>query len=198
MRLCPLTTAAGITLPPTFSRDSPASLPEIHNYAAACIKFLSSDLVSTLLECHPNDIAIHGARPDWQVWWQWASTGRAKWKTLVPGWDSYSPAADPQVPCELALMLETAHQLTLPRTLNQKFTSEHTPLRGMSPKKAHEVLQMSAFIQSMLSQTQTTIKHVVDVGAGQVGHIALCRTQPVLIFAPGSFCLSGVSLQISL
>jgi hypothetical protein len=174
----PLATgAAGITLPLAFSRDAPASLPEIYTYAAACIKFLSSGPVSALLECHPNDIAIHGPRPEWQAWWQWAATGRARWKNLVPGWGSHSLDSGPGVPKQLELMLETADQLTLPRTLNHRLTPEgQAPLRGMSPKKSHEVLQMSAFIRSMLFETRIGIRHVVDVGAGQVGHSVFAGT----------------------
>ncbi|KAF8494544.1 methyltransferase domain-containing protein [Gautieria morchelliformis] len=162
------TTAAGITLPLAFSRESPASILEAHVYVAACIKFLGSPLVSSLLECHPNDIAIHGPRLQWDPWWKWAAAGKARWKLLIPGWGSTSPDTVSDVPDEIKLMLGTVDQLTLPRTLNLNLILEdHAPLRGMSPKKAHEVSQMSAFIQSVLSRSETDIRHIVDIGAGQ-------------------------------
>ncbi|OSD02416.1 hypothetical protein PYCCODRAFT_1435416 [Trametes coccinea BRFM310] len=42
-------------------------------------------------------------------------------------------------------------------------------LRGMSPKKAHEVVQMSSFIGELLGNCSalSDVDHVVDVGAGQ-------------------------------
>ncbi|KAH9933276.1 hypothetical protein B0H21DRAFT_84209 [Amylocystis lapponica] len=41
--------------------------------------------------------------------------------------------------------------------------------RGMSPKKAHEVLRMTEFTSRLLSQPSLRgVRHVVDVGAGQV------------------------------
>lgn len=189
----PVTTASGITLPLAFSRDRPASLSEINTYVSACIKFLTSSLVTSLLESHPNDIAIQGPRPEWQPWWGWAAAGTARWKLLVPGWNNSIPDTSPGVPRELELMLETAHQLTLPRTLNHGLIPKSSvPLRGMSPKKAHEVSQMSAFIQSALSHVHTDIRHIVDVGAGQVSYIVFLRHAFVLI------CPPGVSLPIPL
>lgn len=190
-----VTPIPGITLPLAFSERSPASIPEIHAYIAACIKFLTSVLVSSLLEFHPNDIAIHGPKPEWEAWWKWAATGKARWKVLIPDWNRDSSVDFPE---ELNLMLHTIDQLTLPRTLNYNFIPEgHVPLRGMSRKKSHEVSQMSAFIQSVLSQTQTGITHVVDIGAGQVGHIIPCRTLPLIVLRP-SLLLPGVSLPCSL
>ena len=178
----PFTTVPGITIPLAFSQESPASISEIHVYIAACIKFLTSALVSSLLEFHPNEIAIHGPRLEWEIWWKWAAAGRARWKLLIPGWSSESSDMTADFPEELKLMLDTADQLTLPRTLNCNLIPEgHLPLRGMSPKKAHEVSQMSAFIQSVLSQTQTGIRHIVDVGAGQVGHVSFCKTLSLII-----------------
>jgi Methyltransferase domain len=176
------TIAAGITLPLAFSRESSASILEAHVYVAACIKFLASPLVSSLLECHPNDIAICGPRRQWEPWWKWAASGKARWKLLIPGWGSTSPDTVSDVPDEIKLILETVDQLTLPRTLNLNLIPEgHVPLRGMSPKKAHEVSQMSTFIQSVLSRAETDIRHIVDIGAGQVGHVVLCRALVLMV-----------------
>ena len=44
-----------------------------------------------------------------------------------------------------------------------------TLLRGMSPKKSHEVVRMTAYVKEMLRRPGLEgVKHVVDVGAGQV------------------------------
>jgi hypothetical protein len=175
MAYCP-TAAPGIDLPPNFCPTTPAPL-RIRSYVVACIDFLTSPLVSSLLECHPNDIAVEGPRPEWAAWWNWAAGG-ARWKFLVPGWshdDDMHPvsASTSDVPIGLRQMLETIDHLTLPRIPDSSFTSPspEVPIRGMSPKKAHEVSQMSAFIGSMISQNRSDIKHIVDVGAGQVGLI---------------------------
>ena len=44
-----------------------------------------------------------------------------------------------------------------------------TLLRGMSPKKSHEVVRMTAYVKEMLRTPGLKgVTHVVDVGAGQV------------------------------
>ncbi|KAF8585737.1 hypothetical protein K439DRAFT_1409758 [Ramaria rubella] len=159
---------SGVDLPANFSQN--ASLPATNSYVTACIDFLTSPLVSSLLECHPNDIAINGPKQEWSTWWKWAATNEASWKLLVPRWVQH-PASD--VPVELKRMLDTVDQLTLPRCVNtdklypSSPADETSPLRGMSPKKSHEVFRMSAFINSVISQSPTVIKHAVDIGAGQ-------------------------------
>ena len=48
-------------------------------------------------------------------------------------------------------------------------------LRGMSPKKAHEVSRMTEYTSrflSYVSRQDTAIRHVVDIGAGQVSHFS--------------------------
>jgi len=136
---------------------------------------LTSPLVSSLLHCHPNDIAVDGPSPEWGAWWKWAAGDPARWKSLVPGWphDQGLGISDSNldIPVELKQMLETIEQLSLPRTPDCRVTgpSIEVPIRGMSPKKSHEVSQMSTFIGSLCTQSGSDIKHIVDVGAGQVG-----------------------------
>ena len=164
----------GITLPPTFSPATPASLS---SHVSACIEFLTSPLVNSLLHCHPNDIAVDGPSPEWGAWWRWAASGPARWKCLVPGWPqdqrSEIPNSSVDIPVELKQMLETIEKLSLPRTPGCSVTwpSPEVPIQGMSFKKSHEVSQMSALIGSMCTQNGSDIKHIVDVGAGQVGLI---------------------------
>ncbi|KAI0350340.1 hypothetical protein OH77DRAFT_1463847 [Trametes cingulata] len=56
--------------------------------------------------------------------------------------------------------------LAQPSSADPPSLSSTGTLRGMSPKKAHEVAQMSELIGSILN-LDPSIKHVVDVGAGQ-------------------------------
>ncbi|KDQ11105.1 hypothetical protein BOTBODRAFT_163142 [Botryobasidium botryosum FD-172 SS1] len=84
-------------------------------------------------------------------------------------------------------MLQTVRTLALPRKPIQPI-HEHTDLAkrsaplppGMSPKKAHEVEQLSYLISNVISNTAlrtSSIRHVVDAGAGQ-GHLARALSSP--------------------
>ena len=98
--------------------------------------------------------------------------------------DGASPAAFQSIPLSLRSLVDKAHEISLPRNrgrVQQSSTSSHldgvltssvnsltsSALPGMSPKKAHEVAEMARYIQALLSHTKD-VKHVVDVGAGQV------------------------------
>lgn len=153
-----------IVLPPQFYRDGSASVPELRSYVAACIDFLTSPMVSSILECHPNDVAVQGPDPKWDSWWKWAAAGGSKWTLLIPGWHPNITT----VPKSLKEMLDTVDSFTLPRKTEFATHGNEPTLRGMSPKKSHEVLRMSNFIQQVLRESPTEIRHVVDVGAGQV------------------------------
>ncbi|KAF8505337.1 methyltransferase domain-containing protein [Hysterangium stoloniferum] len=161
----------GITLPPQFSSGSPVSTSELKTYVTACLDFLTSPPVSSILECHPNDISVTGLQPGWEPWWDWASAGKDRWKFLVPGWHQNPPPAGAEVPELLADMLQMVDSLALSRAphpyFNDPASDTSSTLRGMSPKKSHEVLQMSKCLEYVLSQSAVDIKHVVDIGAGQ-------------------------------
>ena len=63
------------------------------------------------------------------------------------------------------------HQLHDAYTPTSKTFPRAGNLHGMSPKKTHEVQYMSAYASNLLSDLAargTTIRHAVDVGAGQV------------------------------
>ena len=56
--------------------------------------------------------------------------------------------------------------------------------KGMSPKKDHEVSHLSSFISDILGDLDTrqniAVKHVVDVGAGQVSVHTTCTKRIIL------------------
>lgn len=59
---------------------------------------------------------------------------------------------------------------TLPR--NRLETSRENT-HGMSPKKVHEVNRMTTYVSQLIStlDEQNLIRHVIDIGAGQVSFI---------------------------
>ena len=66
----------------------------------------------------------------------------------------------------------------------------------MSPKKAHEIVHMSAYLSALLSTSTelAEIEHAVDVGAGQVSG-PFCSSYANTVFRPvfvGCFAL-GIS-----
>ncbi len=115
-------------------------------------------------------------------------------KTPEDGMIEQPPDVAATIPRTLRALVETACRLALPRELGPVVApcpgtslrsspqeaatrlrrsaarGDSTPMTGMSPKKAHEVVQMSDFIGIMLQSdpSLTSIEHVVDVGAGQV------------------------------
>ncbi|KIJ54760.1 hypothetical protein M422DRAFT_64012 [Sphaerobolus stellatus SS14] len=167
----------GIFIPAQFCRDGPASIPELRSYVAACIEFLSSPMVSSILKCHPNDVAIQGPDPKWESWWRWAANGKSKWTSLIPGWNQNSSSYD--VPNSLKDLLDKIDSLCLPRNPDANLDSQQPSLRGMSPKKSHEVSCISNFMQHVLHDSATEVKHAVDVGAGQ-GYLSRNLCSPPL------------------
>lgn len=136
-------------------------------YVVACLEFLTQPLVRSLLECHPNDVANDGPRSEWLPWWDWAAGGNDIWKSLVPGYH-LDPSYYSSIPQPLVKLLRQIDSLTLPREVDIDFSSSKPILRGMSPKKAHEVSQMISFLSDILKGTDRNLNHIVDVGAGQV------------------------------
>ncbi|KZT67082.1 hypothetical protein DAEQUDRAFT_673865 [Daedalea quercina L-15889] len=69
---------------------------------------------------------------------------------------------------EPVLYLGTADGFAHRRAPSPVSSSEDRIL-GMSPKKAHEIIRMSAYISKLLSSSPVLadVKHVVDIGAGQ-------------------------------
>lgn len=108
--------------------------------------------------------------------------------------DEQPPDVAATIPGTLRTLIENACYLALPRELGTAVSpcsgtslrpssqeavamlrrsatrGSSTPLVGMSPKKAHEVVQMSEFVGNVLQSdpSLSSIEHVVDVGAGQV------------------------------
>lgn len=156
-------------LPAGFRDDTinGTSMTTIQSYIAACLKFLTAPLVRSLLESHPNDIANDGPEHEWLPWWDWAGGGNDIWKCLVPGY-GLDPSCYSSIPQPLNELLHRIDSLTLPREVDFEFGQSNSRLlRGMSPKKAHEVSQMISFLSSIL-KSPSDIKYIVDAGAGQV------------------------------
>lgn len=64
---------------------------------------------------------------------------------------------------------------------------DESRLRGMSPKKAHEVSRMTRYITRLLSSPELQgVKHVVDVGAGQVRFQLSILIHPETLLRPVS------------
>ena len=147
--------------------------------------------------------------PSWTSWWEWASniSGNAgrKWQQLWRYYVTPQTDLDPSVsiPQELRSLIDKCRNLQLNRDPNTvacvpSRSSKPCPdlplpdpspslassgaktLRGMSPKKAHEVCCMTNYTSQLLaylSRQGVPIKHVVDVGAGQVRIISSSRFQ---------------------
>lgn len=156
-------------LPAAFRDDTinGTSKTTIQNYVAACLNFLTTPLVRSLLESHPNDIANDGPEHEWLPWWDWAGGGNDIWKCLVPGYGLDSSCYS-SIPQPLNELLHRIDSLTLPREVDFEFSQSNSRLlRGMSPKKAHEVSQMISFL-SVILKSPSDVKYIIDAGAGQV------------------------------
>ena len=91
------------------------------------------------------------------------------------------------IPGEISKVIKGFSEVSLPRDAGRSFPiftdgptyllSSRSPTtldspQGMSPKKAHEVGRMTAFLQELLASNTflRNTSHVVDIGAGQVRH----------------------------
>ncbi|KAF8630866.1 hypothetical protein AX17_005225 [Amanita inopinata Kibby_2008] len=146
-------------------------------------QLLTSDLVASLLNIHPNDI---GSDPDfqppssWLSWWNWAKGGiseggsQNRWNQLSDCFNTEDGKHDhDNVPQELCNLIQDIQRLQIPR---QPINIDgHFPRnvirddRGMSPKKIHEVFRMVAYIANLLDELKIDRRRVriVDIGAGQ-------------------------------
>ncbi|KAI0770455.1 methyltransferase domain-containing protein [Fomes fomentarius] len=113
------------------------------------------------------------------------------WLNVLHYYDSRSTSSVPRrtygelIPPALRSLINDTCKFSLPRDVGRRLAtgdsrSDYTAipsgqgasthsLPGMSPKKAHEVLEMARFIQALLPSTPLSgnIKHAVDIGAGQ-------------------------------
>ncbi len=147
-------------------------------------QLLTTDIVSSLLNIHPNDIgkAIDFEPPhSWLSWWNWVkdNTGeegnQCHWLRLSECFNSGSAYhAHGSVPQELCELIQGIQSLQLPRRPIEMHNYSPSDIiiddRGMSPKKVHEVSRMVAYIATLLDDLKIERKRIriVDVGAGQV------------------------------
>lgn len=155
-----------VTLPPSYSNT--------HEYVRDLIHFLASPLVVSIFQYHPNYVAAHGPPKEWSDWWDWAANRPDQWIGLVrlAGVQTSDIVELGDAPASLRELLHQIRILSLPRrsdpdseTARMYAATRGHLTFGMSPKKVHEVLRMSAFVWDLV---QPRTKHIVDVGAGQV------------------------------
>ena len=106
--------------------------------------FLTDNTVCQLLRAHPNTAHLLLDH---------------HWLHLLTG----------PVPSHLAPLIDAIRALQLPRDPIPIHALQLPPpfVQGMSPKKAHEVHRMAAYVVSLLEETKGSV-WIVDVGAGQV------------------------------
>ena len=170
-------------------------LSRVADHLASITQFLSQPLITSLFQTHPNDLGRSSFQPpaEWEEWWNWAGdtdedgTRDDPLLLLSEYYNSRlsehqsSSNTVPSIPPHLRSLIDDACRLALSRDIGRVYPASSIALQpsselkahalpGMSPKKAHEVLQMAGFLETLLSSRSTlgTIRHVVDIGAGQV------------------------------
>ncbi|KZV98795.1 hypothetical protein EXIGLDRAFT_832008 [Exidia glandulosa HHB12029] len=160
-----------IDLPARYSEQAPDS--RLASYARDLLAFLSSPNVVSIFHHHPNWVVANGHHTTWDDWWDWAGERPRQWERVVDNCN---------VPGKLGALLQEAQSLSLPRESGERPMDPlldgngHLPV-GMSPKKAHEVRRMSAFVASAVKESRAETRHIVDVGAGQ-GYLSRALSSP--------------------
>lgn len=148
-------------------------------------RLLTSDIVSSLLSIHPNDIgkATDFEPPySWLPWWNWVQDqdapgeedNQCHWLRLSDCFNSENTHhVHRSIPQELCELIRGIKSLQLPRRPIELHNNPSNIIfddRGMSPKKVHEVSRMVAYIAKLLDDLKIERKRVriVDIGAGQV------------------------------
>lgn len=173
---------------PLAHEQSKTRLNQIH-------ALLQCPLPASLLATHPNDLDLERDIPSEWVWWTTYGSefvdsdvnkgdDQQEWIELVR---YYNGAGTGTAYAELNKLVDQIKALELPRDPISISTSSFAQngqtkgkqsSYGMSPKKTHEVLRMSAFVASLLplsssassdgNATRISRPRVVDIGAGQV------------------------------
>ncbi len=141
--------------------------------------------------------SLFSTPPEWDEWWDWPGNlyddnqapEQDPWLILLRYYESclsgHKPSAQTSlIPPVLQSLISDACELALPRDIGKVYpghastsTTVHHPhdhkaqrLPGMSLKKAHEVAQLVGYIGTLMSpgSPMCNIRHVVDIGAGQV------------------------------
>ncbi|KZO96923.1 hypothetical protein CALVIDRAFT_104640 [Calocera viscosa TUFC12733] len=143
----------------------PHGFDDLDVYATELKEYLSSPLVQSLLNGHPNEIAKSGPPLAWAAWWNWACSLTAH-DILVFAGDQ----ASFELPDTISNLIDDAARLALPRASVQRQPLPQPLPKGQTPKKVHEVQQFSQLIAQLAKVTNAS--RVVDVGAGQ-GYLSL-------------------------
>lgn len=156
---------------------------------------LQSPFPASLLAIHPNDLDLERDIPSEWAWWTTSNSefvdsnvnkadDQQEWIELVR---YYNGAGIGTAHAELNELVDQIRALELPRdpiSISASSFVQNGQAKGkqssygMSPKKTHEVLRMSAFVSSLLplpssassdgDDTGRSQPRVVDIGAGQV------------------------------
>ncbi|VDC06668.1 unnamed protein product [Peniophora sp. CBMAI 1063] len=141
---------------------------------------LTHPQLASLLSNHPNDLKLSSSSSariphDWEEWWEWAgsypgTSAEPAWKAVLRAYTSAiakNGASTASIPEPLQELMSRVKESEVDRT-PCSISVPVTPLRGMSPKKAHEVIRMTAYVKELLKTPELSgVRHVVDVGAGQ-------------------------------
>ena len=162
-------------------------------------RLLTSELVASLLNVHPNDVGkeLHFEPPaSWLTWWNWVreegvengADGPAgfPWLRLGDCFNSKDGHNVHDIPEEICKLIQDIQRLQIPRQpidimggySSQRIIADE---RGMSPKKIHEVSRMVAYISKLIEDLRIDPKRIriVDVGAGQVCVSPMTLAMPV-------------------
>ncbi|KAJ1303318.1 hypothetical protein OPQ81_011514 [Rhizoctonia solani] len=142
--------------------------------------FLTTPLVESLISAHPNEIAIKGELASFNEcddhWWEWVGqvdpeARQAMIESLIRTATDQAVQDDVELHPSLRQLINRIAQLRLPRApegiLDISGFHDHRNT-GMSPKKAHEVHQLSNLIDKIYNTSiNDSNRLIVDVGAGQ-------------------------------
>lgn len=133
----------------------------------AIVHAISTPLARSLLSIHPNDATLQPTPAPWSSWWTWAADApQPAWLQLLHYFMRPAAVRD-QIPLPLRSLIDAVRSLQLERTPSGDCPADSCqPSYRVSPKKAHEVERMSAYIRRM--DTPRSVWHAVDVGSGQV------------------------------
>lgn len=128
----------------------------------------------------------------WLDWWDWAATKETPCNSLVelsqnlryPP-DYSSSDFDSDIPVSLRDIVSSVNHASLTREATLDFASHVAPRfdsARMSQKKHHEVTRMASYVFQMLDRMRDRadieVKHVVDIGSGQVRSLPVVSNFP--------------------
>lgn len=177
---------------------------DVEERARDLLDLLASPFADSVIRCHTNDLGSHFSPlrihqlvskkselelpTSWNIWWDWAGMVENGWQQLVQLCQNLQLSStvehDPIFPPSILQLLQRAYTTSLPRNLElsdyqrpSSASAKGHPFR-MSQKKNHEVTLMASRVFHMLDKMRDElgieVRHVVDIGSGQVFYFKLC------------------------